>query len=254
MESFLHAVNYSIIKRQEFYFRETTHPDWTLYIVIDGGFCCEFDGKQEQLEKGDLYFIPPSTHFKRHVTKELKVHFFRFQAQAPLPFPLPTGKIKILDSSRLQSTLQMLARVSALPLEERELHVRHLLCDILFQYRCESTGAAQLHAISDPTVVAVLQYLKQSYAQKLNMREVAERFGLSPSGLILKFRRTTGQLPMRHLIGIRIDRAKRLLADTSLSLSEIAEQTGFENCYYFSNSFKRETGLSPSVYRKTYTI
>ena len=59
---------------------------------------------------------------------------------------------------------------------------------------------------------------------------------------------------MRHLINIRIKNAKQLLVDTSLPLSEIAEKTGFENGYYFSTAFKKEVGLSPSEYRKTYII
>ena len=255
MEDFMSAADYSVIERQEFYYRETTHPDWTLYIVISGSFCCEFDGKEEVLEKGDLYFIPPSAHFKRHVIEPLRVHFFRFrtEGQSP-PFPLPVGKYRPKSSTRLQGTLQMLQGLTDLEAGTRDAFLRHLLQDILFQIQYESVCAPHLHQIADPLVENVIDYLKQHFAQKLNMRNVAEHFAISPSGLILKFRRTTGQLPMRHLIGIRIEQAKRLLVNSTLSLSKIAEQTGFDNCYYFSNSFKREVGISPSQYRKAYTI
>ena len=254
MEDFMSAADYSVIERQEFYYRETTHPDWTLYIVISGSFCCELDGKRDVMEKGDLYLIPPSMHSKRHVLEELRVHFFRFQLDASPPFPLPTGKLRLQDFSRLQTSLQMLKALPRIAPEERDDFLRHMLRDILMQLHYEATYAPRLRPAADPLVVDVLEYFNRHYAQKLNMRDVAERFSISPSGLILKFRRTTGQLPMRHLIGIRIEQAKRLLVNSTLSLSKIAEQTGFDNCYYFSNSFKREVGISPSQYRKAYTI
>ena len=59
---------------------------------------------------------------------------------------------------------------------------------------------------------------------------------------------------MRHLIGIRIRHAKQLLIGTAHPISEIAAAVGFENCYYFSNAFKKQTGLSPSDYRKKNSI
>ncbi len=257
MNSFIQSTKYSRIKRDQFKYLSMFHEDWTIYIVISGAFRCKFDGKEDIIQKGDLYFIPPFINFERRVIEPITVHFIRFRlsdTEVP-PFDLPLGKITLSDTSRLQSTLQMMSGLSKIPYTDQNRYMCHLLCDILFQYYYESNHLFHSSSnINDPLVTDVLQYLKENYPKKLNMKEIAAEFGISPSGLILKFRKSTGILPMRHLINIRIKNAKQLLVDTSLPLSEIAEKTGFENVYYFSTAFKKEVGLSPSEYRKTYII
>lgn len=257
MDNFIYSTKYSRIKREEFKYLNTFHEDWTIYVVISGSFRCKFQGHEDIMQKGDLYFIPPFVNFERHVIETLTVHFIRFKLDQSVkpPFTLPTGKITLTDSSRLQSTLQMLSGFSKAPQSNENAYLCHLLCDLFIQYYYENNHLFQSPTnINDPLVTDIINYFKNNYQKKLNMREVASAFGLPPSGLIFKFRKSTGILPMRHLINIRIKKAKQLLVDTSLPLSEIAEQTGFENSYYFSTAFKKEVGLSPSEYRKTYMI
>lgn len=57
--------------------------------------------------------------------------------------------------------------------------------------------------------------------------------------------------PVKLVNKMRIDHAKELLITGRFTISEIAEQCGFENVYYFSNVFKKHTGFSPSVYPRT---
>lgn len=253
MTSPIRSVNYSVIKRREFGYTDYTHPDWTIYVVISGAFCCSFSDKEDLLQEGDLYIIPPNVPFHRHVTEELTVHFLRFEP-GEMPFPIPTGKHRVADLPRLQGTLQMMRQLSksAEPSDLQLLH--HLLFDLLCQCYYERERAPQSLQIVDKTVIRVLDFFHEHYAEKLNMSQIATRFSLSPSGLIFKFRRATGDLPARALLSIRLKAAKKLLVDTSLSLAEIAERTGFENAYYFSTVFKKEVGLPPSQYRKTYLI
>lgn len=258
MNSFIKSTKYSKIFRKEFKYLTMLHDDWTLYIVIDGIFCSKFNNQEEMLQKGDLYIIPPFVKIERHVIEPITVHFIRFELDDTVqpPFEIPTGKINLDDEARLESTLKMFRDLSKIPYQDHETYLTHLLFDILFQYHYERRfkNGAQTAVITDPIVADVVKYLKQNYAKKLYMKDIAAEFGISPSGLILKFRRATGMLPMRHLISIRISYAKRLLVDTSLSLAEIAAATGFENEYYFSTAFKKEAGLSPSKYRKMYMI
>ena len=247
-------VKHSVIQRTQFKYTALEHPDWTMYLVIEGSFWCELNGKREIAMQGDLYFIPPGVPFRRSVIDGLKVHFFRFEVgEEDALFPIPQGLVRLKDEMRLQSTLQILRRLNKLSLPMQEGLLQHLLWDLICQCGYERSSDEDGAAI-DPLVREVIAYFRASYREKISMREVAERFRISPSGLILKFKRATDLLPMRHLIEIRIKHAKRLLVDTSLSFAEIAERTGFENRYYFSNAFKREVGISPSEYQKRYLI
>ena len=59
----------------------------------------------------------------------------------------------------------------------------------------------------------------------------------------------TGEPPIRLIRQLRIERAKRLLEDNNLNISEVAFKTGFNSAAYFSRTFKTDVGLSPSQYR-----
>ena len=257
MYSYIQTAQYSRIKRDQFKYLNKFHEDWTIYIVISGSFRCRINGKEDVINKGNLYFIPPFVSFERSVIEPIYVHFIRFTIDEAVDFPfdMPVGKISLSDATRLQSTLQMLNDLTKNQYNDRNQHLCHLLYDLLLQYHYERNYRFEKSdSVHDPMVIDILQYLQNNYSKKLNLKEIAADFGISPSGLILKFRKSTGILPMRHLINIRIKKAKHLLVDTSLPLSEIAELTGFENGYYFSTAFKKEVGVSPSEYRKTYTI
>ena len=58
--------------------------------------------------------------------------------------------------------------------------------------------------------------------------------------------------PLKYIIERRTLLAEKLLIDTNHSISEIAEQLGFTNEYYFSSTFKKTVGLSPIKWRKLY--
>ena len=65
------------------------------------------------------------------------------------------------------------------------------------------------------------------------------------------FRRATGQTPIDYLIRLRIQKAMEWLAGTSLSVTDIALKTGFDDSNYFTRQFRKATGETPTAYRKT---
>ena len=58
---------------------------------------------------------------------------------------------------------------------------------------------------------------------------------------------------MRYVAELQVQRAKELLTDSTLPVLEIAEAVGIRNPYYFSRFFKKQTGMSPSDYRRAHT-
>ncbi|HRJ48047.1 MAG TPA: helix-turn-helix transcriptional regulator, partial [Opitutaceae bacterium] len=74
--------------------------------------------------------------------------------------------------------------------------------------------------------------------------------GLSPSRLQAVFREVTGYPPLDYLRRLRVEAARRLLADARLAVKEIAARTGFRDTSHFSKVFRRIDGLSPAHYRE----
>lgn len=93
-------------------------------------------------------------------------------------------------------------------------------------------------------------YLTENYEQLIDMHALAKHHAISYSLFRKLFRENTGRAPQKYLIDIRIDKARELLRHTELSVSEIAEKTGFSSIYFFSRLFKRWEGHCPVGYRE----
>ena len=66
------------------------------------------------------------------------------------------------------------------------------------------------------------------------------------------FKRYMGMTPLQYVTSIRITKAKDLLKNTAFTIQEVGRLVGYENPLYFSRIFKKQTGHSPSEYRKEY--
>jgi len=63
------------------------------------------------------------------------------------------------------------------------------------------------------------------------------------------FREVTGQTPQAYIVAARINRARQLLMETSMTVSEVANVLGYRDVYFFSRQFKQKTGRPPSAFR-----
>ncbi len=84
----------------------------------------------------------------------------------------------------------------------------------------------------------------------VNLEYLAKMAHVHPSYLSREFKKKYGKSPMQFVLDERIEEAKRLLTNTTLSVGAVAENMKFENVKYFSKFFKRRTGMTPSEYRK----
>lgn len=98
-------------------------------------------------------------------------------------------------------------------------------------------------------VRAALNYMQEHCTEKLSLGDVADHVYVSQWHLSKLINRHAGQSFLDLLSSMRIERAKALLADPSMRVHTVAEQTGFADVAHFSKSFKRITGQTPGEYR-----
>lgn len=92
-------------------------------------------------------------------------------------------------------------------------------------------------------------YLDEHFKEKVQIDDLSRLVFLSHSQVIRLFRFSFGITPMEYVEKRRIEYAKILLKNTSLSIRDIAEQCGFSDEHYFSGYFKKRTGIPPRAYR-----
>ena len=93
------------------------------------------------------------------------------------------------------------------------------------------------------------EYADRRYGQKISLSTAAEYLNLSPGYLGPLFKAEYGISFKAYLRRVRITRAKELMRDQRLNLTEIAQKVGYEDISYFSQLFVDETGVRPSEYR-----
>lgn len=91
--------------------------------------------------------------------------------------------------------------------------------------------------------------IEQNYTKDYGVEELANQLNVSKSHLVREFYKYTGITPGKYISNVRIEAVKNLLAQSSLSLGEIAFKTGFSGDNYLCKSFKKHTGQTPMEYR-----
>ena len=125
--------------------------------------------------------------------------------------------------------------------------------NILQQFLCEITPQDRKPSQEDMNtrrLHKLTSYIKKHYAETITLDTLCSLVNLSPSYIIRLFRQYTSVAPMAYVALIRIEKAKELLAESPLSISEIALMVGFQDSFYFSRKFKQITGITPRQYRR----
>jgi AraC family transcriptional regulator len=95
----------------------------------------------------------------------------------------------------------------------------------------------------------VTAFVAENYSTDVRLAELANVAGMSSFHFAREFKRTTGTTPHQYLIKFRVERAKALLAEAEIPLTEVSLQSGFSHQSHFTRLFRRFTGTTPNSYR-----
>lgn len=98
---------------------------------------------------------------------------------------------------------------------------------------------------------AVRRYIDLHFKETLTLEQLAEEAHMNKFYLAHAFKREYGISPINYMISRRIEESKYLLAETDLSMSQIAQLLGFSSLSYFSQVFRRTQEISPKEYRQS---
>jgi AraC-like DNA-binding protein len=90
-----------------------------------------------------------------------------------------------------------------------------------------------------------LSLMENGYMRQIQLSALAKAVHLSPRSLLRTFKQVMGISPIDYLIRLRVEKARELLRDPRMSITEIALRVGFSDSNYFSRQFRKITGGSP---------
>ena len=120
----------------------------------------------------------------------------------------------------------------------------------LFEQRV--SVAAEPEKQEERTITGITRYLQEHLAEEVSLSVLAEQFHLNPQYISQLFKSEIGVNFLAYLTNIRMEKAKKLLLSTSLSIAEVAEQSGYGDYRVFTKVFKKSEGITPSQYRRDF--
>ncbi|MBS1369901.1 MAG: helix-turn-helix transcriptional regulator [Lentisphaeria bacterium] len=221
-----------------------------LYLPVTGAFRIRTAAEEMEIVPGALYLIPafvpckfsgvaPSTHDYIHFSSpQLRT----VPALSFLRKHIP-GDITAVRT-RFAAVREELASGSLQGLVEARHHIELLLLPFLEEGA--GTGARIGLRFAE-----LLNYIELHLDEPLHSPELAARMGMSRAEFSAEFRRCFGITPKQYLVRSRLALARRLLVESSMQIKEIALRCGYDDPFFFSRQFRRYTGLSPVVFRRT---
>lgn len=222
------------------------------------------------ISEGDLLIFNPGTMHQallgenRNPATEFFVGFtdVQFAGYAPNCMPMPEGAAVFHTKGELKQKLfKLCASIeaeNAVCRQGRYFMLKSYLIQILLLIIREQTEPVEVktgysfESVNKKYVVEqIVNYFEDHYAEKISLNQIAENMYLSPFYISKIFKSETGEAPIRHLINIRLEKAKELLEqERGGSIGEVAAQVGYEDAYHFSKLFKKKYGVSPSQIKR----
>ncbi len=177
----------------------------------------------------------------------------------PLLFPFAHGAAR--DGQRLKVPVAerraWSRRLSALKHElqtrhdgYREAAVAHLTLLLVDVSRLAADVAGDLRLRDEPLVAEVFDFIERHYHERISLRDVAAAVNVSSGHLTTIVRRKTGRPVQEWITERRMAQARRLLAETDLTVGELGRRVGYRDPVYFVRSFRRAHGTTPLQWRR----
>ena len=103
-------------------------------------------------------------------------------------------------------------------------------------------------------VLAAKTYIEAHSLEKFSLQRISDALYINGSYLLRQFKSHTGQTLLEYHNSVRCEKARDLLRNTEMSISEIGEAVGFVSSAHFSHVFRKITGCTPTSYRESFKV
>ena len=103
---------------------------------------------------------------------------------------------------------------------------------------------------SNDIIRDAMEYIRNNYSREISLDDVSRQVNISPYYFSKIFKEESGLNFIEYLTNIRIDKAKELLSETDMSIKEVCATCGYTDPNYFSRSFKKNVGVTPTEYKE----
>ncbi|WP_234489489.1 helix-turn-helix domain-containing protein [Paenibacillus sp. S28] len=243
--------------------------DHLLLIVKSGVYTIRFGDREYTIRSNELMFIHKSTGVEYEKTGEpdsdyildytmfflnekIVDEFLKFAGLKPIYLVNDVVPITVFPiNDRIGSYIESLKPYFENPDEVKEGLVRVKLMELLFHIA--DSNDRLLHQMMQPISKergSIAKIMEENFMNPVSLNDLAYLSGRSLAAFKRDFQAIYNTSPLKWVRNRRLDKAKELLAETVLSVTDVCFSTGFENIAHFSKVFKERFGLPPSEFRR----
>lgn len=254
-----------------------SHDFWEIMYLDRGSAYVTCGGREHLLEQGELILLPPNAfhRIRADAVHPSNVFIISFTAESGL-LPEIGGKVLSLSSDGkklIHSIVREGGESFQLPMADRcclveqegapvggqqliRLRLEELLIRLLRKVAAQSarerpdavrSKSRYDHQIADKVRGLLSEHLHDA----ITIEEITASLGYGKTYLSAVFKRVYGTSIMNYYTGLKIDEAKYLIRDNTLSVTEISELLGFSSPQYFSKRFRQFVHMSPKQYERS---
>jgi YesN/AraC family two-component response regulator len=222
------------------------HPSnisfYDLTILLNGKLEYTIDGEDITVESGDMIFIPAGSLRYRKESEEFADYIsFNFTSESEYKLPLVLKNIARSEIVLLITAYDKIEKHAYHDTNEKSEY----LCGCILSVLEGISEASQYN----PLTRKIMEYIHSDVSRKVTLDDIGKLTFFSPIYCDTVFRKETGRSIIDYVLDRRIDEAKRLLLEGSMTLSQISETVGYKSKPQFYNTFVRIKGVTPRQYR-----
>ena len=259
---------------KDFVSKTEAHNFWELVYADKNGVICHVDGKEIRLNEGEMLCHKPNA-----------VHALTGDKQKPanvfiISFECKSEAMRFFEDKQFTLKKELLPYIYMLveeskknfylpysdpdlkkmqPLESPMLGgkqlIKNMLEILLISIMREETSDTptlflEQKEYEERVTKRIIQYLQNHVYERITIAELCRHLSYNKSYLFRQFKLATGKTIMQYFIRLKINEAKKLLRETDMNGTQIAERLAFDTPNYFTKTFKKTTGYTPSQYKK----
>lgn len=249
--------------------RATSDNDWhsmehshyfaELFFVTSGVGHIQIDNQKIRVRKNDLILINPNvphtelgnrTNPWEYLALGIEgVQFYYPQKNVPYDYSIHTLAPETSDLTRYLTILENELKTQNPDYESACTHLLNLILISVSRTTKQEFVCAPAQKTTKECKL-VEQYINENFQEDITLESLSELVHINKYYLAHAFKTYKGISPINYLIQRRIEESRYLLGSTNYPISKIAEIVGFSSQSYFSQTFKRLTGISPNAYRR----
>lgn len=225
----------------------------TFFYIRAGHYRYRFRDAQFDACAGDIVYIPRGASYTCDIDKgecfcvQFEFDVFTYpDAEIVVFSDVPTPVVR--NASR-ETAAHFESIVSSVLSEDSELYTVGNI--FVFLSEIAENHREVAHTTRSDRVIDAVEYLKRHFTEDISVGKLAELCFLSETHFRRLFFASTGMSAIKYKNRLLTDAAKKMLSSTDRSVVEIADALGYSSVYAFSQAFKKETGVSPSAYRRS---